>query len=494
MLNPYQHGLPVQVGQPPIDWDTIQRLRELAGQVAPHAADYVLERGDFAPIKRGYSSIMEADSTSNKNARNSTDNNSSPMDVTMARSGNSSGFGAGYRGKFVGTTSSNKGYEKHYHEMYELHGKKQMNRALYWGLSRWTKQTNAPKLTYWTKDWVYLSDTEGLPNNSIFSPWGYEDLDWTDYIYSQPINFKLGDFVDNKLLSDNGLHGMMRSYKKLRLKSFTVEVTPVSYQSSLTDTHQRLLQDIKNDTDVYGSNYKSACPFSSNTYKGSQESDEPQPVDYWIFRDIYGDYIDKITGSDTFGFIPHRPRSAWPTATQEDFPSRTTRAVRNLDRNLCIVKSKETFSFTREINSNGSYYLEAGTVGTNFNKPIHQLVNELEGQTKETGDIAEALPEYFHLLIAPTFMPIQWGYHAIKQTNSSDLTYATVPYPCLKTILHIKCQSKWEAFDFQYQSSDPIGRSIEFEMTTYKDPLIEAEYDHRAAKLLQKSHLNRGVK
>lgn len=450
---------------------------EYARNMAGHTMDYALGRGDFAPIPKRSKlenvEQMEADSSGNQ---------IDPPSGGEAR-GDGAGTAGGHRGSLIGNTQTNIGYEKHYQERQYCYSKKLKIRKLNWGLSiygpkdrdsgqrfrldKWGTTGTAgkaiPGMVVYSTDWVANSNPFEIYTDK--NP----QLDLSESIYSCALNFKLKDFLDNKLLSDNNKKGIFTEFNKFKLKSFTIQIIPTSRNQSVLQSASHILQ--------YGRNNNGWQEFLSETEKNEflkkptsfQHNVNPG---YFIFRDQYTTY------SDVNNNIPLVPPDALATASGESDFKREQYAIKNLDRNLTFVKDGETFSFTREINSVGSYYFDRQSLINNLNTNIANIVNVLEGQVTDGSSIINKMMEGFNLLIVPGKCSI-YPYGQIKMTNAIN-GYLLLPE--LTTELEIKTLAKWEAFDYNYSENNIQG---------YKDPLDQALFNFNIAKSVELAQLNR---
>ena len=458
---------------------------QYVGNMARNAWDYAMERGDFSKpkgfkkLKGEDSQYMEADSTSDQAGNSNSINVNSSM-------GLSNGSGPGYRGVYTGNMGAQPGYEKWYHENIELHSKKIRSDTLLWGFSRWPRLDDISGQTFRIKAFgttgvggkakpgsVYVSTGDFFGSQTdFFQPYGsnYSKFQMSDYIYSNSINPQLRDFVDNKVFSDSGNKGLMTLYTKFRLKSFTVTITPCSQTGGAFYEAPWVLYGNTNNSTGWPPN----ADFKTNNKHTKNDMSNHQ--DYWVYRDSQGLYA---TGNSNILTVP---TDALATTTSRDRVGRETYTIRNFDSNLCIVNDKTPFSFTRQINPQGNYYMDKATILSLLNTNIAVVVNQLEGQTASS--VAKPLPEYFNFLIAPINPVIGW----VGETSGNTDDFGYIPVVLLTTKLHIKYQAKWEAFDYDYLAT-PFTTYTE----TYLDPLQMAEIEYKNNKLVQDAQLNKNV-
>lgn len=489
MLRPFEHGLPAQIRQPTINWNDVQ----YAGNMAGHIADYAMGRGDFAPIKRSNAELMEADSSTNKTARTSGDNNADSMDVGVARLSGSIGSNGGFRGRFVGNTQTNYGYEKHYNERQLAYSKKLFTVNYTWGLSVYDRRDRVSGQNLTKYKWGTTgAGGKAVPgvicfqSNSFwgttsdfnaFTPFGkaHAGYDFTEAIYSNAFNLRLQDFLDNKLFSDSGAKGIFVQYNKFRIKSFTVHIKLESTAQNIAATNNNVLHSGRNNNG-WQSELSDAQKYEFQKVRLSDNTDL-LTKGYFIYRDIYNTYAN----SDNF--INEVPTSS--LADQLDVGAKREQfVIKNLDSNLTYVKNGEEFSFTREIKPQGSYYLDKAGILANLKTSIGSIVAQLEGQVAETSTIVKKLPEGFNFLIVPGECDIDiYGEVALGGASaSSNYGNGYIVLPNLQTKMHVKCTAEWECFDYNY-SATPISRLA--------DPLEKALSDYNMSKQIELGQLNR---
>ena len=415
----------------------------------------------------------------------------------VAMSSTGSGSNGGYRGTLSGNTQTNIGYEKHFHERQYGHSKKLKLLNLSWGLSIYGPRhrltgTRFPLLKFGTSGaaggkappglvCVQTAQIYGNPTVNPITPYGNNqtNIDFSENIYSNAVNFYLQDFLDNKLFDDSGTRGLFLQYRKYRLKSFTIEITPKTYHQNIIQFAPNVLNSARNtngwETILSGDDKNI---FVNYKHPWFEEGGDPG---YFIHRDIYNTY------SGVGGTIPLIPPSADPSSTTDDNNKREQYVIKNLDHNLTYVKSGESFSFTREINAQGNYYFDAEGLLKNMKTPIGNIVNALEGQITDGSNIVRKLPEGFNILIVPGKVRVEmfgeiWlgGQDKEKNMNNGYLLL-----PVLTTELMIKTTAKWECIDYNY-ANNTINR-----IASTVDPLEQAIFDYNCERSIQICQLNR---
>lgn len=487
MLRPYEHGLPAQIRQPTVNWNDLQ----YAGNMAGHITDYAMERGDFAPIKRSNAELMEADSSSNKVSRSNVNDAGDSMDVGVARGGRDGTSNGGFRGKFVGNTQTNYGYEKHYNERRLAYSKKLFTIDYTWGLSIYGRRNRVSGLNPATLKWgttgaggkavpgvicfqssSYYTNTQNI---NPFTPFGInlQGLEFSECIYSNAFNLYLGDFVDNKLLTDDGTKGAFINYNKFRLKSFTVHFKIESTAQNLAASNNNVLHHGRNNNgwaDKLADNQK----YEFNKVRLSDNTDL-LTKGYFIYRDIYNSYVN---GDNLINIIPTSS-----LADQLDVGAKREQyVIKNLDSNLTYVKNGEEFSFTREINPQGSYYLDRASILANLKTSIGSIVAQLEGQAADSTTIVKKLPEGFNFLIVPGECDLDIYGEVTLGGATTDVGNGYIILPNLQSKMHVKTTAEWECFDYNY-SATPITRMA--------DPLEKALLDYNMSKQIEHGQQNR---
>lgn len=441
-----------------------------ANQIGRYMANQI--RNYYDQENRGEQ--MEADSTSENQI------DAPPVAEAKAEGAGSAG---GHRGSLIGNTQTNIGYEKHYQERQYCYSKKLKIKKLNWGLSVYGPKDRDSGVRFNLIKWgttgaggkavpgmvVYSIDSTSGSNPFEIYTAQNPQVDFSESIYSCALNFKLSDFLDNKLLNDNNTKGIFTEFNKFKLKSFTIQIIPRSRNQSVLQSSTHILQQGRlyngwgqDLTDAEKSEFlKKPSPYQHNVNPG-----------YFIFRDQYTTY------SDVNNNIPLVPPDALATATGESKFKREQYAIKNLDRNLTFVKDGETFSFTREINSVGSYYFDRQSLINNLKTNISNIINVLEGQVTDGSSIINKMMEGFNLLIVPGKCSV-YPYGQIKMNNSFS-GYLLLPE--LTTELEIKTLATWEAFDYNYSENN---------IQSYKDPLDQALFDFNVAKSVELAQLNR---
>lgn len=199
--------------------------------------------------------------------------------------------------------------------------------------------------------------------------------------------------------------------------------------------------------------------------------------DYWILRDTYGRFINPG------GMIPTIPADAESDNVAQDKLPRICETIRAFDNNVGIMSNKKKFSFTREINPKGSYYLTKEKIFANKDKPIHVIVNELEGLNQPNQNFTQALPEYFHLLYVPINPPIKWIRNVTTyKGQTGDPVLSNIPLVNITTKLHVRLRATWEGFDYNHEDNPGGDTPHSFATDTSKiiDPLYSAELDYKS--------------
>lgn len=491
MLQPFgHHNAPAQIGQYGVNWDDIRRFAELTGQLAPHAADYALGRGDFAPIKRGSSQFMEADSSSNKKSNsgpsNDTDTNmegitSGGSNIMGVSSGGSSSQGK--LGKYKGNASTKSGWENYYFERDILHSRKILSRDLLWGFSSFTTQDLDGKgitLNKWGNCFgqVYRPEVKGndarLSNifNS-FNTQGETYVSVSDNCYSHAINFSVGDFFDKKVLSEKG--GALRNFAKVTLVKFAVKVQIITRRKSTVDWNNGMYHCAER------ANPGAAPAFSVHTNYESVQSTPPD-TKYWIYRDKNGDYIDAAKLD-----IPNTPPDAADGALQDKLP-RTCHQIRAYDNNLCVCSDSEPFYFEREISPNGPYYITPQKIWDIRQNNMAVLVNTIEHQYGSS-NIISSLPEYYNLLIVPC--NVDWYQsHLIRLGGTdADPTRGHLINSDIATQLAITCTATWKGFNYNHKGQ----MQVQAFNTVTTDPLDIAEMQFKASQTSISNKIDKNI-
>lgn len=445
-----------------------------ASNMAGHVSDYYNQRGDFKPLKRKAPENSHDDNTIQTSGQQATS-----MDTGGATAFAGGGStGGGFRGKYIGEGQTNFGYEKYYHERVTGHSLKRRQYDFVWGMSKWLKpnlQGNSLfTMEYWGQALPYIDYGTTGGNAAVLAVDGSIENSICNQVYGNPVNFYIGDFFDNKLLSSSG--GIMRNYNKVRLKSFTIEISPHTTLQSTFDANPNPILVIEKDKVPFDGN-RSFRKINNLNYRVA--TDERQ--NYWIYRDIYGIYADSLTSNITYA-----PTDSGTSSIGADSVPRTTHQIRAFDNNLGIMSSDKPWSFTREINSMGSYYLKPNDIYTNRKKNIAYIVNELEGQyVSDPNAMTKRLPEYFNIIFAPINPPIKNYVNIVISCDQSGANPRTgwIPMVNISTTLYVKLKAQWELFDYNH-SENPVLYTVE------TDPYYFADQDIKAAYALQESQKN----
>lgn len=377
----------------------------------------------------------------------------SPGTSSDARMGGSAS-GIGYRGPLTGNTQLHVSYGSHYHEIQELHSKKIRAKHYVWGFKTKVGASDTTTPLWRPADPRYngvgLWNVSDIGENAFANFSQVADVDLIDYVYSHALNFRLDDFIDNKLLNQTGTAGLMTQYLRFRLKSITVEIVPSTYNGGVLAKVEPLefLSNVDGNSDR---NQEIQI-----MYMTEKQPHHSVNLDYWVLRDVYNDYTTTTTPFD----IPIRPPES-NTTTLDNY-SRACRSVRNFDTYLTVMNNEKKFSFTREVVTKANYYLTLAQIQALRNQNVQVLINALEG-LDGAGGIATALPESFNLLFVPCSGPMALFAQPFSTSSFSgpgvDLN--------VNTHLYIKTLSTWEAFDFNYGTQQgPLGRDLDIGLTS----------------------------
>lgn len=375
-----------------------------------------------------------------------------PDNSQRAMGGSTSGIG--YRGSLTGNTQLHIGYGAHYHEIQELHSKKIRSQHYVWGFKTKVSQADTTTPLYRPNNvnfnGIGLFNVNAIGENPFSNFSNTAEQDIVDYVYTHALNFILDDFIDNKLLSQNGQAGLMTQYLRFRLKSFTITITPTSFNGGLLTKIEpsALLGALQWPNTEPGISFFNAMQVNHTPY-------QKMSVDYWVLRDVYNDFT---TTQEPF-MIPARPAES-VTPTLDNY-SRAVRSVRNFDTYLTVMNSEKSFSFTREVATKANYYLTLSQIQALRNINVQVLINALEG-LDGSGGIASALPESFNLLFGPTTGPITTLPGSIVYNGPTGQASGIPVDFNANTHLYIKTQATWEAFDFNYGTQQgPQSRGID---------------------------------
>lgn len=406
------------------------------------------------------------------------------MGDATAKSGAGGGAAPGPKGALIGNTQTHKGTEYYLHERQACHSKKKRSLICLWHFSIWDQPNVGPtsilKLySYGTKGLTCLPHSQYVENintaNTIAQPYlgtvnaaglakGFSDL-----VVSQSLNFYLDDFFDKKLYNRFNQTGIFSNYNKLRLTSITVTLTPRTYVGGAYEQAPWIFERSEAAIVTASGLYQDK---NFNRFKVNPEMHEVD-MDYWVYRDLYGAYANSDT-TITANYLESTGDK--PTI------SRSLRTISAHDNNLDYMSNKQPFSFTREVSSTGNYFISTATLQTNYNKPIHSLINELEGQIGTTSYINK-FPEYLGLLIVPRQMPVKMLGPTIIKGGSAPAEYGYVVDSTYHTLIEMKFNAKWECFDYKHGDYlNPIR--FESNKEVYMDPLVFAEREFMAEKEL----------
>ena len=411
------------------------------------------------------------------------------METGEMRTTGGSDSAAGYRGTFKGNTQTIQSYEKYFHERQVGHSKKLKTLGMTWGMSIYGPRDRLgnPRLVlakYGTSGAggkappgiVYIASTNifKAPGVNAFMPFGQDKLQLalSENIYANAINFYLSDFLDNKLFSDDGKRGLFLNFNKFRLKSFTIELTPITRNVNLIQYAQNVMHSAR-QTNGWEGNINEAERNEFKNYKHPWFEEKEKPG-YFVFRDIYNSYADGT------GIIPVIPSTALPDITSDSTYKREQFVIKNLDHNLTYLNEGEAFSFTRQIDAQGSYYFDRAGLLANLKTPIGNIVNQLEGQITDGSNIVKKMPEGFNILIAPGNCRVE----LIGEFNISGGTMGYFPLPAIQTDVNIKTSAKWECFDYNY-----LGNPADQQRMI--DPLDQALFEFNVENSINIAQQNR---
>jgi len=519
-----QGGLVLPGGNQGIQLDPFA-TGDFIANVGRDTYNYLTNQGDYAPIQHRDQQVPPnriADNPPAKRLKESVnddwddyyeDNNmtSAPENMQIeaptqfSAGGNSTGSGT--KGALIGRTATKRNREEYFHERQIAHSKKERIWTHLWSYSRWDQPTTTGMnqriymekwgdygLTYFPSKYYddlnytqihayqpYMGATiAGTPDQGT----GHEK-NLTDMIMCQAINLYIEDFIDSKLYNFTNSTGIFLNYNKLLLKNFTITITPKTYNGNILTMAPWIVR----KTEADNVKQDSAQLFHAENYENNDHIQELD-IDYWIYRDIYGIW------NEQYG-IPNKPPDM-SAATAPKVP-RTVRTLRAIDNNKEIMSNKKSFSYTREVKSTGSYFINPSDLPSIKNQCIHHLVNELEGQVG-TLSYSRKFPEYLNLCYGPINAPSILKHNMVVKANvdGSNKQYGDIPFVGCYTILNVKYQAQWECFDYKHISygvpaSTLFTTESEKTLTPYTDPLIIAERNLVAATELQNMQINRGL-
>lgn len=462
---------------------------EALGNIAKNTYDYFNEQGDFArpakwADKRKIEQVDEYNETEYKDMELDYNQQGAleGMDTNQMKAAGGGSAAPGPKGSLVGKTQTKKGYERYFHERVWAHSKKIRIMTLLWGFSTFDQPSyNDEKLKLYKwggQGLTYIKEEEYIDsgiNCNIWKPHysaaNTHNKNFSDLVLACALNLYVDDFFDKKLYDNVKKTGVFVNYHKLRLKSITVTITPKTYWGGVKHQAHWLLARTERFNTTGGGDKK--------YYPAYYEEDDMHELDmdYYVYRDLYGAY-----GAE----IPDIPPEAFNASVTL---SRTCRTIRAHDNNLEIMSNKKPFSFTREVSSTGNYFISPDTLSAQRKKPIHDIINELEGQIG-TSTYINKFPEYLGLLIVPTHMPVVFN----GQIQVADGKKGYLLDSSFHTILQVKYNATWECFDYKhsdYTTANPPNPTIyNFETESIIDPLIYAERDFMAQKELENMQRN----
>lgn len=460
--------------------------------IGKNTLDYFNEEGDFArPAKWQKTDDEQIESQSIMDS-----NTDQPMAIETSRmSGSGGGAAPGPKGALVGKTQTKRGYEHYFHERQWAHSKKLRHVTFLWGFSTFDQPTytNGAKFSlhkFGSQGLTYVKEEEYIDSGENMSIWrphynnpNPHNKNLSDLTLACSLNLYIDDFYDKKLYDNVKKSGIFTNFNKIRLKSITVTLTPRTYWGGIKTQAQWLLARAERAIPLGG---------DKKFYPNYFEEDEMKELDmdYWVYRDLYGAYHS--IGSDGNALLPDVPPET--TSATQPVLSRTCRTIRAHDNNLESMSNRQPFSFTREVSSTGNYFISPATLASLREKPVHNLINELEGQIG-TSSYINKFPEYLGLLVVPKHMPVHYLGQIVIGGDGTNKKKGYILDSSFHTILEIKYNATWECFDYKhsdYTVPTPVPPTFSFESETIKtiDPLMFAERDYLAEKELQNMQLN----
>lgn len=451
-----------------INMADIEYIRNMAG----HVRDYLMGEGDFNTGNKKFKS----DDTNME-----VGNGDAPQ--VRASMGNSSNGGV-YRGALVGNTQMNREREEHYLETLKCYSKKIRCYTYFWALSRWYNSgDDLPLHPLGTTGAtgkvmpgaVYLRTTD-IWNEALsyFNPNSLNNrFNLNDKIYTNCINFTLDDFVDNKLLNDKQTSkGIFNNYSMFRLKNFTIKLVFKTQIGGLHHEAPWIMNKFYNDNG-----------FTTNDKRFESSYNPPHTTHdrqrYYVYRDEQNDYLSPLALK-----ITNVPDDATKNSTEKSKVSREMGTVKNLDKNLTIIEDGEEFSFTRNINAVGNYYITKDAITSNLDMNINNIVALLEGQTQS--NFAKPMVEGFGILFGPENPVIDW-HGEFKLQNAPEIK-GYIPIVNSHTKVYVKTLATWEAFNFDH-TSNPVT----FRMGNIRDPLEDAINNYKLSSIIQETQLTKGI-
>lgn len=389
---------------------------------------------------------------------------------------------SGSLGKYRGNTSTKIGWEKYYFERDVFHSRKIHTKDLLWGFSSFPiLDVNGKfiRLSKWSNCYGVVYRPIPITNDpallNIFYDFGPDShclTSMTDHCYSHAINFSVGDFFDNKVLSFKG--GALRNFVKVTLVKFSVKIEIKTRNKSILELNNQIFNNIEK--------YSGADPVLSN-YNNPRSEQQPRLNEkYWIYRDINGDYIDQTTLD-----IPYAPPDAKAGVTVDALP-RTCHQIRAYDNNLCVCSDDEPFYFEREISPQGPYYITPQKLFDLRTSNMAVLVNTIEHQYGSS-PIISSLPEYYNLLIVPCNVDwYQTSQYKVGGTDASPINGCVV-LSNMSTQLAITCCATWKGFNYNHLGEMQV-QTIHTKVT---DPYDIAEMKFKAQQNLVSNSVDKNL-
>lgn len=397
--------------------------------------------------------------------------------------GGASSAGIGFRGTLSGNTTLHKGYAEHYHEIHELHSRKVKNYIYSWGFATADVNLFSP-LNYTTAipkipglAMFLTSNYTSQPSMMVLSRVNYGEypkqvglnttVDIPSMVYTQAINVRIGDLLDNKLISGVPTSpGLMKNYNKFRLKHFEFEITPRTFWQSIPSMAPQAITTLGGNVLNPNTEWGSSLQGISSARHGHEID-----MDYWVLRDVYNDFTEAANPLD----IPLESNEMKTIGVADNY-SRTIRSIRNYDTYLTIMNNKQPFKFRREIATKGNYFYSFDDIAALGATPtnVQFIVNALEGINSQVGG-PNVLPESFNILFGPTQCPYFGSNEIRMRTAGAAGSYDNETiWANITTEIYVKVTATWEAFDFNYARQGGPTREIKTSVLNRKK--LETDY------------------